>query len=122
MIPLYTIIALFFLYSSLIIYYWQAWRSIPGYAAPDKSPQTKISVLIPARNEEKNIGQLLQALQEQTYPGEFFEIILVDDHSTDATPAIVQQFSTVKLIQLKEDGINSYKKKEKNVKNKRFFI
>jgi biofilm PGA synthesis N-glycosyltransferase PgaC len=111
MILLYIIIVLFFLYSWLIIYYWLAWKSIPGYAASTSLPQTKISVIIPARNEEKNIGQLLQALQEQTYPSVLFEIIVVDDHSTDATAALVQQFSTVKLVQLKEDGINSYKKK-----------
>ncbi len=36
---------------------------------------------------------------------------MVDDHSTDKTAAIVQQFSFVKLIQLREDNINSYKKK-----------
>jgi poly-beta-1,6-N-acetyl-D-glucosamine synthase len=111
MILLYIIIALFILYSWLIIYYWQAWKSIPDYAASTSLPQTKISVIIPARNEEKNIGQLLQALQEQTYPSALFEIIVVDDHSTDSTVAVVQQFSTVKLIQLKEDSINSYKKK-----------
>ena len=111
MILLYIIIALYFLYSWLIIYYWLAWKSIPDYVPSTSLQQTKISVIIPARNEEKNIGQLLHALQEQTYPAALFEIIDVDDHSTDATAGIVQQFSFVKLIQLKEEGINSYKKK-----------
>ena len=54
---------------------------------------------------------MFQALQNQTYPTELFEVIVVDDHSTDGTAAIVQQFPSVKLIQLKEDNINSYKKK-----------
>jgi len=94
-----------------MIYYWLGWKSIPDYAASISSPQTKISVIIPARNEEKNIGPLLQAIQEQTYPSSLFEVIVVDDHSSDATANIVQQFPAVKLIQLKEDGINSYKKK-----------
>ena len=111
MILLYIIIVLFFLYSWLIIYYWVAWRSIPEYVPSTSLAQTKISVIIAARDEEKNIGQLLQALQEQSYPKELFEVIVVDDHSIDATAGIVQQFPTVKLIQLKEDGINSYKKK-----------
>ena len=111
MILLYIVIVLFFLYSWLIIYYWVAWRSIPEYVPSTSLAQTKISVIIAARDEEKNIGQLLQALQEQSYPKELFEIIVVDDHSTDATAGIVQQFPTVKLIRLKEDGINSYKKK-----------
>ena len=111
MILLYIIITLFTIYSCLIIYYWLAWKSIPDYTSSDSSQQLKISIIISARNEEKNIGQLLQALQEQTYPSALFEIIVVDDHSTDATANIVQQFPTVKLIQLKEDDINSYKKK-----------
>jgi cellulose synthase/poly-beta-1,6-N-acetylglucosamine synthase-like glycosyltransferase len=111
MILLSIIIALFFLYSWLIIYYWLAWKSIPVFVAPPSLSQIKISVIIPARNEERNIGRLLTAIQEQTYPTSLFEVIVVDDHSTDTTAVVVQQFSTVKLIQLKEEGINSYKKK-----------
>ena len=111
MIFLYIIISIFLLYSLLIIYYWQAWGSIPVFGHSISLPQTKISIIIPARNEEENIGSLLQALQEQSYPSLLYETIVVDDHSTDATSEIVKHFSTVKLIQLKEDGINSYKKK-----------
>jgi poly-beta-1,6-N-acetyl-D-glucosamine synthase len=111
MILLYVIIVLFILYSFLVIYYWQSWRSIPLFNAAMRSPQTTISVIIPARNEEAAIGQLLQALQEQTYASELFEVIVVDDHSGDATAQIVQRFPEVKLIQLQDDNINSYKKK-----------
>ena len=79
--------------------------------ASSQIPSIRISVIIPARNEEENIGELLKALQEQTYPENLFEIIVVDDHSTDNTAAIVSQFTGVKLITLKDDTINSYKKK-----------
>ena len=101
----------FFIYALLILFYWQSWKAIPEYVPSILSPSVKISVIIPARNEEENIGQLLQALQEQTYPSSLFEIIVVDDHSTDATAAIVQQHQSVKLLQLKDNNINSYKKK-----------
>lgn len=110
MLLLYITLGLFVLYSLLIIYYWLAWRSVPGFI-PSASSSVKISVIIPARNEEKNIGQLLTALQHQTYPGELFEIIVVDDHSTDQTASLVRKQAGVKLIQLKDDNINSYKKK-----------
>lgn len=73
--------------------------------------QTKISVIIPARNEENNIGKLLEALKNQLYPKGLTEIIVVDDHSTDNTASIVQQFQFARLIHIKEDTINSYKKK-----------
>ncbi len=107
---LYPIIALFVLYSLLIIYYWLAWRSVPVFI-PAPPARLKVSVIIPARNEEKNIGSLLTSLQKQTYLKELFEVIVVDDHSTDNTAMVVQQYAGVRLLQLKEEGINSYKKK-----------
>lgn len=72
---------------------------------------TTVSVIIPARNEEQNIGALLKALERQTYPSLLLEIIVVDDHSTDNTASIVKNFANVKLIQLQDDNLNSYKKK-----------
>ncbi|MCM3126981.1 glycosyltransferase [Paenibacillus provencensis] len=42
--------------------------------------------MIPARNEERNIGRLLKSLQEQVNPTD--EIIVVDDESTDRTAEI----------------------------------
>lgn len=111
MIFLYIIIPLFIIYSLLIIYYWLTWKSIPVYSPSGVLPNTTITVIIPARNEEENIGSLLQALQKQTYPARLFEVIVIDDHSTDTTAGIVRQFPSVKLIQSKESNINSYKKK-----------
>lgn len=101
---------LFIMYALLIIYYWQSWKAIPEFTIT-KYASIKISVIIPARNEEKNINSLLAALLQQTYPADLIEIIVVDDHSTDNTAAIVRQFPTVTLISLQEDNINSYKKK-----------
>ncbi len=105
------VILLFACYGFLVLYYWQTWRTIPPFVGSSRVPGTKISVIIPARDEEKNIGPLLQALENQAYPKELFEVIVIDDHSTDATATIVQRFPRVKLLSLKEDKINSYKKK-----------
>ena len=52
---------------------------------PDPAPL--ISVLIPARNEEANIGACLESLRRQDYPN--FEILVLDDSSTDHTADIV---------------------------------
>lgn len=98
-------------YSLLIFYYYISWRAIAVFIPSGIPPTTRISIIIPARNEENNIGLLLDALQRQTYPNPLFEVIVVDDHSTDNTATIVQQYPAVKLVQLKEEGINSYKKK-----------
>jgi poly-beta-1,6-N-acetyl-D-glucosamine synthase len=111
MILLVITIILFIGYSLLIIYYWKSWKGIPEFFVSNPSPQTRISVIIPARNEEENIRALLQCLEKQTYPKELFEVIIVDDHSIDRTAAITGEFTGVRLLQLKDDAINSYKKK-----------
>lgn len=51
----------------------------------------KVSVVIPARNEEANLGACLESLAGQT--GVAFEIIVVDDHSTDRTRDIAAPFA-----------------------------
>lgn len=108
---LFIIIALFLLYSFFVLYYWWSWNTIAPYIPTLQDPRVKISVIIPARNEENNIGNLLEALQNQMYSKDLYEVIVIDDHSTDNTATIVKQFSFVQLIQLKEEKINSYKKK-----------
>ena len=47
-----------------------------------------VSVVIPARNEEKYIERCILSLLDQDYPE--FEIIVIDDNSTDATPKILK--------------------------------
>ena len=58
----------------------------------NKKNIVKVSVLIAARNEEKNIFKLLQSLYKQNFPKEFYEIIIVDDHSEDNTKKIIEDF------------------------------
>ena len=55
-----------------------------------------VSVIVPARNEEVCIERCLQSLVEQT--GIPFEIIVVDDGSTDATRKIAESFSAVRVM------------------------
>lgn len=48
-----------------------------------------VSVIVPCYNEEKNIGLLLEALNQQIYPHELFEIIIIDGQSTDQTISVI---------------------------------
>ncbi|MFZ0531762.1 MAG: glycosyltransferase family 2 protein [Anaerolineales bacterium] len=56
---------------------------------PIPEPPPLISVIVPARNEGRNIRRCVQALLRQTYPN--FEIIVVDDRSTDETPHFLME-------------------------------
>jgi len=51
------------------------------------APYPKLSVLIPAYNEEGNIGDCIESVLETTYPSDRLEIVVVDDGSTDGTYA-----------------------------------
>ncbi len=64
--------------------------------------EPKVSIIVAARNEEKNISDCLNSLLQLHYPKEKLEIIIVDDHSTDSTVKIIQDFlqhsSSLKFI------------------------
>lgn len=57
----------------------------------------QVSVIIPARNEEASLRACLESLVSQS--GVDFEIIVVDDHSTDRTGEIAQSFARVHVIE-----------------------
>ncbi len=53
-----------------------------------------VSILVPAHNEERVIGHLLQRLTELTYPKDKYEIIVINDHSDDATGQIAGSYAS----------------------------
>src|SRR6266404_6548245 len=59
-------------------------------------PIPEVTIIVPARNEEASLGDCLQSLTAQT--GVAFEIIVVDDGSTDRTRDIAQSFAKVRVI------------------------
>jgi 1,2-diacylglycerol 3-beta-glucosyltransferase len=52
----------------------------------------RVSVVIAARDEERNIAACLESVLQQTYESALFDVIVVNDHSTDRTEAICRQF------------------------------
>ncbi len=67
-------------------------------AVKKKSERPFVSVIIAARNEENNIRRCLQSVIRQTYPADLFEIIVVNDRSSDQTAAITGEFMTANTI------------------------
>ncbi|MCP2045237.1 cellulose synthase/poly-beta-1,6-N-acetylglucosamine synthase-like glycosyltransferase [Pontibacter sp. HSC-36F09] len=93
---------------SLLAYGWvilrclSAWNRLPIPAIPAGFiPATKITVIIPVRNEAGHIRNLLQDLEEQTYPADLFDVLVVDDHSEDGTDEFVQGFIPNTRLQLR---------------------
>jgi len=108
---------LFIGYFFLITYYKIGWTSIQQKKDVENHQSTLVSIIVPARNEEDNISNLIHSIQNQTYPKSCFELIIIDDCSTDQTANIVKKYSdsNIKLIALSdyldEKNINAYKKK-----------
>jgi cellulose synthase/poly-beta-1,6-N-acetylglucosamine synthase-like glycosyltransferase len=54
-----------------------------------------ISVIVPARNEEKNIGFCINSISENDYPKSKYEIIVVNDRSTDSTGSALEKLQKI---------------------------
>ncbi|MES2703129.1 MAG: glycosyltransferase [Bacteroidota bacterium] len=104
-------------YGLLMALYARGWQRQPGFVVPAPyTPRTFITIIIPARNEEANIGNCIDAILAQKYPADLLEIIVVDDHSDDNTAAIVAAYNQLHIRclslahELASKNINSYKK------------
>ena len=77
--------------------------------------QPNVSVIISARNEEKNIGKLIESLVEQDYPINKFEILIANDRSNDNTSKILIEYqkkiSNIKILNINQTPIGWANKK-----------
>ena len=116
MISIISIISLLLtlLYAFLLLFLRSGWLKLPNFIKTDITPKTQVSILIAARNEADKIHHTIDDILAQNYPKHLFELIIVDDHSTDNTAKIIDSYAPrgVKLIILNEsETLNSYKKK-----------
>lgn len=113
-------VVLLLAYCLLILQYRQWFLHLQVYKPVKNTlPQTKFSVIIPARNEAGGIRECLRTVLQQNYPAALFEVIVINDHSTDETETIIiqlqKEYSHLRLINLADHlqgkQINAYKKK-----------
>jgi glycosyltransferase involved in cell wall biosynthesis len=79
-----------------------------------------ITVIIPTYNRENILKECLTALFRQTYPSSGFEIIVIDDGSTDGTESVVKKIianSPVKLRYLKQENRGPAAARNAGIKN-----
>lgn len=80
-------------YASLLLIYFVAWLFIPTHKKPfGLEPKQQFSILIPARNEAQSIIACLNAIIQQDYPTDCYEVLVIDDFSTDETAVLVQTY------------------------------
>ena len=102
------------IYLCVLGYLIAGWAALKRPVIKKDGFTTKITIMIAARNEAERIHLTIEDILAQNYPKHLTEIIIVDDHSTDSTSAIIGSYAGrgVRLLQLKEDKpLNSYKKK-----------
>ena len=58
-------------------------NKVKSFERTNEEPITTFSIIVPFRNEEKNLPKLLKSISKLNYPKELFEIIMVDDFSKD---------------------------------------
>lgn len=73
----------------LVFFYIGSFRQRAVHPVGTKS--IRVSVIIPARNEERNLARCVEALKRASYPAQDVEFILVNDRSTDSTSTVAQK-------------------------------
>ncbi len=108
-------------YKQYIHWVTDQWDSLEDNDIPlDYTPKTKISIIIPIRNEQDYIENCINSLLDNHYPNLLYEIIIVNDHSDDNSVSIINNINDkrVKLLHLADylksinisAKINAYKK------------
>ncbi|MBK9450720.1 MAG: glycosyltransferase [Bacteroidetes bacterium] len=116
LIPAFIFTALLLFYVGYLLrcaWYWN------GLKVKDRQKDSQeklplVSVIVPARNEAANVAACVSAILAQNYPSERMELILVNDHSEDATVAnaksVASGHSNFKVLDLEAQTGAAYKK------------
>ncbi len=97
-----------------LIYFLFLWFMVYGYFKiphlsidRNKNPGFFFSIVIPFKNEEEHLNDLLFSIQQLDYPLSMFEVILVNDASTDTSVKIIDKYKKVLPIKLLQNKIKT---------------
>ena len=88
-VTLFLIVAIYVVFIAQLIY---GFNKVKTFERTEVKPKTSFSIIVPFRNEAKNLPKLLKSISKLKYPKELFEIILVDDFSSDTSERICIQW------------------------------
>ena len=87
------LIAIFAVYAGIMLIIGTGWYKINYFEiSGNYHPVTRISVIIPVRDEEDNILNILRDIAGQDFPEDKLEVIIVNDFSTDKTGELARQY------------------------------
>jgi cellulose synthase/poly-beta-1,6-N-acetylglucosamine synthase-like glycosyltransferase len=81
------------IYTIWILLFSAGWRRLKSLKINSGDPDS-FSLVVAVRNEAQNLPGLLKSLSQLKYPAELFEVIIIDDHSTDNTIQIVEKLKS----------------------------
>lgn len=91
------------LYLILIASFVYGFDKVDEFSLKDLKAKTKFSVIVPFRNEERNLPALLESISKLNYPKELYELIFVDDDSEDDSVDVLTNFFKSHLAATKFD-------------------
>lgn len=86
------LLIILFVYAILIIQLILGFNKVKSFKVTDLTPRTAFTIVVPFRNESKNLPTLLESIANLNYPYKMVEIILVDDFSNDNSERICIQW------------------------------
>ena len=93
MIVIYTLIGFYFCcYIISIVRLCLGFKKVQTFQSDNAEVKNRFSVIVPLRNEAQNISKLLTSFENINYPFSLFEIIFVDDDSTDDSASIINKW------------------------------
>lgn len=95
----FLIFSLYYIFILLMTYGWNKLSISLTHRSPKDFPQ--VSIIIAVRNEEKNILKLLHGFSQQSFPINKYELIIVDDDSSDNTMHKIQKFIISNKVNIK---------------------
>ena len=107
---LFSILAIYVFSISLLVY---GFYNVKKYQKTGIKPKTSFTIIVPFRNEEENLPNLLNSFSKLNYPQNLFEVILVDDSSSEKFQSSIvnYQLSIIDNIRIsnspKKDAIST---------------
>lgn len=89
---IYILIITTTIYLTLIVSFCLVYHKVETFENTVETSRTQFSIVIPFRNEAQHLPELLHSISELDYQNDQFEIILIDDDSSDHSRALIDTF------------------------------